>query len=548
MSDQDILRQIAGEQAAAALGELVRRYGRLVYRFALRQVRDPHLAEDITQAVFIVLVQKARSIRADVVLASWFFTVTRHAASNARRMEARRRHHETKKAAMMEETCASTEPADERTQSLIFDAVSKLSSMDQSAVVLRYFQDQPVSEVAKSLAVSEDAARKRLSRALDKLHSFLENRGVTNAQDALALGLAHGISIAAPPALAKSIVNVALISNSTGGASAPAVNIANKVSHMITLAHQLKLAGVAAGILLVIAVAAAPLLEKSPATAPSSQPAAAEPVAMAVQAAPDASGEVTAVVNKDISIHVLGVAPFEGDADSWFGIDGNPIKMPNADIPKSHMQMDPPPTHQILLRIERPQGVTVRPRMIDSVGGGGGGGFGLGGNTDFSQLTFTPAPGEKTATLRVLIADDPWQTILTNEKIQEGGDFETKDFGTFSFQPVIEQDMAMMPGMPMHGAKHATVVFTSSNIRVPMEVVVIDDAGKQHASVGNGMMVNGQSTQVTNSFNVPLDKIKKVVVMVRPFTKMVEISDISLAKGQITKPQIKISDAPPGGL
>ncbi len=565
-SDQEILRLIAGEQAVGALAELVRRYGGLVYRFALRQARDPHLAEDITQAVFIVLVQKVRSIRPDAVLASWFFTVTRHAVSNARRLEARRRHHETKKAAMMKEACPPTEPLDEATESLIFEAISKLPATDQSAVVLRYFQDRTVSEVAESLAVSEEAARKRLSRALGKLHSFLEIRGVSNAQEALAVGLAHGVSIATPPALAQSIVNVALISQSTAGASAPAINIANKVSHMITLMHQLKIAGVAAGILLVIAVAAAPLLEKGATTAPSTQPAS-ETV---VQAAPDASGEVTAVVNKDISIHILGVSPFEGDENSWFGIDGNPIKMPDVEMPKGNMQVDqrvvvqnlpnginmnmqggnvqmaPSPTYQLAMRIDKPEDVTARPRMLSSTGGEGGR---FGGSGKANLMMFTPAPGAQTATLRVLVADAPWQTIVTNEKIQDGGEFETKDYGTITFMPVDEQDLgSMMPGLPVGSKKRPTVTFTCQSMSVPQEVVVVDDAGAEHTSVGNSMMGTGQGVQATNRFNVPLDKIKKVMLRVRPFTKMVEISNISLTKGQITKPEIKIGDAPAGGM
>ena len=80
-SDQAILETFAATRDAGAFEELVRRYSRLVYSAAVRQVRDPHLAEDITQAVFIVLARQAGSIRRDVVLPAWLFTVTRHAVA-----------------------------------------------------------------------------------------------------------------------------------------------------------------------------------------------------------------------------------------------------------------------------------------------------------------------------------------------------------------------------------------------------------------------------------------------------------------------------------
>jgi len=76
------------------LGELVRRHIDFVYSAALRQTHDPHLAEDVTQVVFIILGQKAGSIRRSTPLAGWLFNTTRYAALNAIRMEKRRRHHE----------------------------------------------------------------------------------------------------------------------------------------------------------------------------------------------------------------------------------------------------------------------------------------------------------------------------------------------------------------------------------------------------------------------------------------------------------------------
>src|SRR3954471_5768467 len=97
LSDHQLLDRFRADHDRDALDALARRYIGLVYSAASRHVRDPHLAEDITQAVFIVLVRNARSIRADAVLPAWLFTVTRHAAMNAVRMRDRRRFHETRK-------------------------------------------------------------------------------------------------------------------------------------------------------------------------------------------------------------------------------------------------------------------------------------------------------------------------------------------------------------------------------------------------------------------------------------------------------------------
>ena len=127
VTDQTLLRTLAAGDDPEALGELAVRYGGLVYSSALKQVRDPHLAEDITQAVFIVLMRKARSIHPDTVLASWLFTVTRHAVQNARRMQARRRHHEMQVAGMFREAQVEESDADDRIpQTLLLEAISAI--------------------------------------------------------------------------------------------------------------------------------------------------------------------------------------------------------------------------------------------------------------------------------------------------------------------------------------------------------------------------------------------------------------------------------------
>ncbi len=225
VTDQTLLRSLAGGDDPEALGELAVRYGGLVYSSALKQVRDPHLAEDITQAVFIVLMRKARSIHPDTVLASWLFTVTRHAVQNARRMQARRRHHEMQVAGMFREAQVEESDADDRIpQMLLLEAISRLSEIEQNAVLLRFFERRSHRELAAMLSLSEEASRKRLQRALGRMRQFLEGRGVSAGGLTMASTLARHASVSAPAALVRSIVSVAWLSKAGPTAAQAAVN------------------------------------------------------------------------------------------------------------------------------------------------------------------------------------------------------------------------------------------------------------------------------------------------------------------------------------
>ena len=90
MDDMALLREYAAHNSEAAFEELVSRRIGFVYSAALRQVRDPHLAEEITQAVFIILAQKAGRISDKTILTGWFFRTTRFAALAQIRAAAKR--------------------------------------------------------------------------------------------------------------------------------------------------------------------------------------------------------------------------------------------------------------------------------------------------------------------------------------------------------------------------------------------------------------------------------------------------------------------------
>ena len=176
--DWQLLDEYARRNSEEAFRALADRYSGLVYHAALRQLGNPHAAQEVTQAVFIALARKAGSIPRGTVLPGWMFRATRYAVSNLAREEARRQRCE-QESVMMETTLRSdeTDSAWEQISPHLNDALCKLSDPDREAVLIRFFQDKSHKEVAVALGISEDAAKMRVSRALEKLRSFFAKQG-----------------------------------------------------------------------------------------------------------------------------------------------------------------------------------------------------------------------------------------------------------------------------------------------------------------------------------------------------------------------------------
>jgi uncharacterized protein (TIGR03435 family) len=218
LDDHQLLAQFARENSEAAFAALVERHVNLVYSVAWRGTGNAHAAEEITQAVFIILGQKARRISGKTILTGWLYQTTRLTVANFLRGEIRRQKREQE--AYMQSTL--NQPDAEvwpQIAPLLDDALARLGERDRNAIVLRFFENKNLREVGLALGASEDAAKMRVNRALEKLRKIFTKRGVTLSAAIIAGAVAANSVQAAPVGLAKTISAVALTKGAVAGSS-----------------------------------------------------------------------------------------------------------------------------------------------------------------------------------------------------------------------------------------------------------------------------------------------------------------------------------------
>ncbi len=220
MTTNELLRRYVADRSDAAFAELVSQHINLVYSAALRQVNgDCAAAQDVTQAVFTDLARKAPALTRHASLTGWLYTSTRYLAANARRAENRRRDHEQEAYAMnLLLQSAQFDPGWQELRPLLDEAMHQLSPADREAVLLRYFEHLPLAQVGAKLGLSENTARKRVDRAIEKLRAIFAKRGITSSVTALAALLTDRAVAAAPAGLAGRISVAAVASAATGSA------------------------------------------------------------------------------------------------------------------------------------------------------------------------------------------------------------------------------------------------------------------------------------------------------------------------------------------
>ncbi len=511
--EMNLLRKWTANRDRQALGELIRRHIDFVYATARRQVRDAHLAEDVTQAVFILLLQKAHRIKNEAAMTSWLFTTTRFAAANALKVLRRRRYYENHATQH-----ADHEQTDDESLALLDQAIEHLSRTDQACVVMSFLQQKTHAEVGAAVGISEEAARKRIARAVERLRAFFTSRGAVMSSVAAITSLAAQSK--APAALVESTLNIAVLSQPIAGGSAAGA-IAKGVAQMI-FTSKLKLAAAACIALLFTGLVTGQVIRHliAPAIVPVASLQAASP--------PAASDTVSLGDGETLQ---LAIAPNPARQDQWRAIDGKSIPSPFK--VRSPVMTMRPPGYQALIRLMGAPDAALSPTISPSSN------FGSASQTDADGtrdhvMAFSVNAGVTAVDIDVRIADGPWKTFLKTrpaESVQGLGDATIG----FTFTPLLQRN----------GKTFIYVSWVSSS-DIPWRLIARETTGEMH--VGEGMDGAGSNGVTTSSvaFDVPPELIQSLEFQTRPYRKHVIAKNVALDPATPTTPKVSVEEIAPG--
>jgi len=214
-TDAQLLQAYAERHSEPAFAELVRRHVDLVHSAALRMVGDAHLAQDVSQATFVALAKNATQLTDRPVLAGWLHRTAQNIAAQTVRTDVRRRAREQKAVAMNELLTAEPEVTWEAIAPHLDAALGELNESDHDILLLSYFEGKSARQMAQILGISDEAAQKRASRAVERLREFFAKRGITVGASGLILVITANAVQAAPVGLALTISAAAAIAGTT---------------------------------------------------------------------------------------------------------------------------------------------------------------------------------------------------------------------------------------------------------------------------------------------------------------------------------------------
>lgn len=500
-SDRALLARVARHADRDAMEEIVRRHIGMVHSSARRQVGgDSHLAEDVTQAVFILLARKAGSIHSDASLAGWLFNTTRFASANARKL-ARRRSFYERQAALRVAEARTDANAELRSDLLphLDDAIAALAPLDRDSVILSFFHGHTYAQVGQALGATEEAARKRVTRALDRMRSFFSARGLLPASpEAVGSVLSVGV-VAAPAQLTQSTLNLMSLTGPAAGTGAAGM-IAKGVNHMWMLA-KVKVAAVVAGAAIVGgAVTAQTVL---PPSAPQPKP---------VVYASAAADPETVDLGNGVTLRFLGLCRTRDE--SWFTLSGEKVSEPAGRF--RPLQSEGENEYAAMFRIEGFAFPSVevkvtgdsspRVNVVDD-----------GQDAQVFRARFTVPQGQTSADLQILVSTQEWQTIGTvaHQPGESPQQVHTPQ-GSFVFTHVSEREGRSLFYVATDYKAHDFTVFA------------VDNAGKEHFCMLIDGGPVGSFSAVAYVYDLAPDQIASFAVKSRAYNHRVTAKDITL--------------------
>jgi RNA polymerase sigma factor (sigma-70 family) len=527
LTDSELLAAYVANRDQDALCVLLQRHLGMVYAAAIRQVRDPGMAEDIVQGVFMALVSKAPSLHAKAAtLPAWLLVTTRYAACNELRRRSRFKRHEQKGAVM--ETTLPPAVDSEKLSSMLDEALNRLSPADRTAIALYYFENHSLRDVGHALAVSEDAAQMRLSRALVRLRSVLQRAGITCPADALEESLHRCGAVTAPAALLAAVTNSLLhpAAASPGGAL-----VAQHILQGLLIKKVATMA-IAAAIALAVATPAVKLAYLAYSAGPKMTATSSvnTPTAANTLAASSAPSSFTTTLPNGISVELVGLMD-DSTHQSW-AADGSLLQNPLQTTGQGYVNLHTNPNviqRGIIwsARLKFPPMLDVDYSGSLNVGNGGVTSESSGHNgAMITQLT--PVPESQTiGTINLEFATGHWKTIVASDGSQtvDGGE---AGIGDFTLEPAVND------------GNNLTIMLIQKNLQ---EGFYDNYTSQLVARTNNGKLIypdssSGNGNQTTYSFNNVNHQIKTIDFDIKRYDMFAEFQNVSLVPNKRTNVQI----------